>query len=69
MKNAKYFNKYLITNGVIVYEVRQIGEYMYQVKDLKSNRLLSDFTNNNRKIFTYTQVERMKTALRMWICE
>lgn len=65
----KYFNKYLITNGELTYEVRQVGEYMYQVKDLKRNRFLRDFSNDNRKMFTYEQVKRMQMALRMWIVD
>ena len=66
---AKYFNKYFITNGEVTYEVRQVGEYMYQVKDLRRNRFLLDYSNNNRKMFTHSQVERLKIAMRMWIKE
>ena len=65
----KYYNKHLITNGDLIYEVRQVGEYMFQVKDLSRGRFLRDFSNNNRKMFTYEQVERIKIALRMWIID
>lgn len=62
MKSLKYYNQQLyVTKAGNVWAIRQVGEYMYQVKDLNRNRLLGD-----GRLYTIEQVKYLFCGIEVY---